>query len=419
MYKLEIKLKQHTPLIHFQHDQEGATLRASEVKPKLDKFILSKLTTEEKVQGEHDGWIKSKNGSIWLDYRMRIEATGYDIWDMKKETDKFNNSTGKPISISMPLFFGNINSENPKKMSFCDGSVILIITTHFCDLKEIIDRYKISFFILNNFGTRQSKGFGSFMPELSNISQYLHQDYAKFRWMLPGNIKFGSWDCFYEFFTAIEFFYKTIRSGVNQNDIYIKSLMFFYALDREQYWDKRTIRYEFEHFSPNRNNDKGEKSDMSADGENRKEIARLYRDMLGLSSQQAWKSYNDVISKEYVPTTENDKIERFKSPILIKPVFNNGGFDVYLIPSSIPERYIGAEFRISSKTCRNSFTMNTPSEFDVCDFLRFITDEGIVESMRETLTDIISLAERNRKNKTKKIAKTILSIYNNIRYVEY
>ena len=42
MHKLEIKLKQHTPLIHFQHDQEGATLRASEVKPKLDKFIVER-----------------------------------------------------------------------------------------------------------------------------------------------------------------------------------------------------------------------------------------------------------------------------------------------------------------------------------------------------------------------------------------
>jgi len=43
MYNFKITLKQHTPLIHFQHDQEGATLRASEVKPKLDRFILTKL----------------------------------------------------------------------------------------------------------------------------------------------------------------------------------------------------------------------------------------------------------------------------------------------------------------------------------------------------------------------------------------
>lgn len=40
MKTLKVTLKQHTPLIHFQHDQYGATLRASEVKPKLDKFII-------------------------------------------------------------------------------------------------------------------------------------------------------------------------------------------------------------------------------------------------------------------------------------------------------------------------------------------------------------------------------------------
>jgi hypothetical protein len=49
MYKLVFTLKQHTPLIHFQHDQEGATLRATEVKPKLDKFIIEKLLFEQDV----------------------------------------------------------------------------------------------------------------------------------------------------------------------------------------------------------------------------------------------------------------------------------------------------------------------------------------------------------------------------------
>ena len=47
MYKLEFTLKQHTPIIHFQHDQEGATLRATEVKPKLDRFIIEKVFHNE------------------------------------------------------------------------------------------------------------------------------------------------------------------------------------------------------------------------------------------------------------------------------------------------------------------------------------------------------------------------------------
>ena len=43
MNQLTAILKQHTPMIHFQHNESGATLRASEVKPLLDKFILTKL----------------------------------------------------------------------------------------------------------------------------------------------------------------------------------------------------------------------------------------------------------------------------------------------------------------------------------------------------------------------------------------
>lgn len=49
MKTLTVKLKQHTPLIHFQHDQYGATLRASEVKPKLDKFLIERLGTLEEL----------------------------------------------------------------------------------------------------------------------------------------------------------------------------------------------------------------------------------------------------------------------------------------------------------------------------------------------------------------------------------
>ena len=39
MFKLQCKLKQQTPMLHFQPDETGACLRGTEVKPKLDKFI--------------------------------------------------------------------------------------------------------------------------------------------------------------------------------------------------------------------------------------------------------------------------------------------------------------------------------------------------------------------------------------------
>ena len=40
---IRVKLKQWTPLLHFQADQSGACLRATEVKPKQDRFVAQFL----------------------------------------------------------------------------------------------------------------------------------------------------------------------------------------------------------------------------------------------------------------------------------------------------------------------------------------------------------------------------------------
>ena len=423
IHKLTISLKQHTPLIHFQHDQDGATLRASEVKPKLDRFILNKLSSEERAKGLEEGWIKKKNEKVWLDYRIKIEKTNVVTWDFSRDTGRLDQNR-RPIIEQMPLFFGNMHRRDdvnfvPKKMTFCHTPIkISFFSISDTLIKKITDGL-YSFFLLNNFGTRQSKGFGSFMPETSNVSEILPCSHAKFNWDLPNETQFGDWGCFYDLFTAIDLFYKTLRSGLNQNNVYLKSLMYFYALDVGEYWDKRTIRYEFRHFTPNRENDRGEQADMKNDGNHSKDIARLYRDMLGLSSVQTWRKYdNDVITKDHVTDCPNNKIDRFKSPILIKPIYHNGKFDVLLIPSIIPNAYLNADFTISSNNRRQSFQMRTPTSFDTDDFLQYITDDNVVEFIVGEINEILYNAEQERRSKAKKIAKTLLSIFNNIKYVK-
>ena len=127
MHKLDIKLKQHTPLIHFQHDQEGATLRASEVKPKLDRFIIK--------HGFHDSFDEckeflvgynpdpeKKNISIkilknkWsqgyraLNYRIKVEASsvGRDEYMLcsyiKDENRTILNNQGITAITNTPFF---------------------------------------------------------------------------------------------------------------------------------------------------------------------------------------------------------------------------------------------------------------------------------------------------------------------------
>ncbi|HIC77953.1 MAG TPA: hypothetical protein EYP02_02105, partial [Sulfurovum sp.] len=84
-FKLEFSLKQHTPLIHFQSEQFGATLRATELKPKLDRFLL------EHVKGIP--FKENTNGHRSLDYKVKVEV------DKSKST---------PIDKRDPLFFGNM-----------------------------------------------------------------------------------------------------------------------------------------------------------------------------------------------------------------------------------------------------------------------------------------------------------------------
>ena len=56
--KLEYSLIPQTPIIHFQHAEHGSTLRATEVKPKFDEFLLKKA--------EEDG-IVMNNVPVTLD----------------------------------------------------------------------------------------------------------------------------------------------------------------------------------------------------------------------------------------------------------------------------------------------------------------------------------------------------------------
>ena len=71
MNHLSFKLKQHTPIIHFLPDQPGATLRATELKPKLDKFLIKYAFHEnfEEYKYHLIGW---KDGKQEADFKARL-----------------------------------------------------------------------------------------------------------------------------------------------------------------------------------------------------------------------------------------------------------------------------------------------------------------------------------------------------------
>lgn len=422
MYRLVIKLKQHTPLIHFQHDQDGATLRASEVKPKLDKYILTQLGCGNyengKAEAKTNGWLVGKGDYPALDYKISIESpkrvmelkrqNGFKMNPQTKECILDNDGNKIPKYEVMPLFFGNTNTNEPKKMVMADEAITIMFFSFHNELLNSISENINSFFFYNNFGTRQSKGFGSFYPLLAELPNTQNKT-GYYVFGVDTKKQKGEWKDYFILFQYIDLLYKTLRSGINQNGSYFKSMMYHYAKEQGEYWDKRAIRSHFELFTATINkegrkvkeeifgnisvmkkSDLGERSDFRNDalkGCNMmpETTARLYRDMLGFSSTQDWMKYGATINK----TISN--VDRYKSPLLIKPIYDEKlkEYRVYIVPLEDDEGVNNKEVEISveykrknnknpmilSKRMQRNQTagiLKTPSVFSISEYLDYV-----------------------------------------------
>jgi hypothetical protein len=365
MYKLEVKLKQHTPLIHFQHDQAGATLRASEVKPKLDRFIINKLS-EEKITFEH---LKSTHDA--LDYKIKIKSDELETY---------------PIHDRYPLFFGNMGDGERKEFRYCNGYIKVEFQTFHEEIIEYLKVYLVEFFLCNNFGTRQSKGFGAFFfdrsdPLYQSPVQTQLMDY-RFTADVQGNLT-NQWKTLYE---HIELFYKVLRSGLNicnregNSAFYIKPIIFKYAKEKGLQWEKKTIKETYlarDLATQQLAHPDEELADVihyeQPPNRNQK---YLFKDLLGLSSSENWRSYRGSVTKESVTKS----VERFKSPILFKPIrINASSFNVFFKATEIPEDYPGHEFRIKFNN-RSFLTLPVYPDLDMDDFLDYaIFDVDLTE----------------------------------------
>lgn len=381
MYKLEIKLKQHTPLIHFQHDQDGATLRASEVKPKLDKFIILKLKESNGYEnGITEGWIKSQNGKEWLDYRMRIEAA-----------PKPYRSEEKIVSV--------------KRYVFLYKYVIINIYSLSRTLRTVLTENLCSFFVITNFGLRQSKGYGSFtIDEIKwdGVIQpnYVCNDYAN---MLKAyfsiiyvkrNIK--------NIRQTIESDYKWLKAGDNpQNgNGYKKSLLFCYAVNNmtnHPRWEKRFFKQNIRALiqqkgyvlrSTKNSQDRWNAPIKDAEGNQGWPDTPIQYDyayvraLLGLSEHFDFQLTRGA--KAVVKIDGGADLQRFKSPIQFKVIEN----DIYIVGKE-PVEILGKTVMLSyelmerdpnserggfNKTRltpneQSALSLNIPKTFSLSDFL--------------------------------------------------
>lgn len=425
MHELKVTLKQHTPLIHFQHDQEGATLRASEVKPKLDRFILTMLgknTTDQELISKSQyktlnnyekgrfiakdlDWItKGQEGA--LNYKMRINFT-----DKNEKTTEYmivsymngeniNNLKNNGINVlsNTPYFAQEDKSRSiiqdtrkwddiDKKGLLCNKEIILNIMTWDEELIKYISTLIQTFFLINNFGTRQSKGFGGFEVihclfdgneiKMQNKEMLLCENFS---FVYKKSINNPDLQII---FKQINDDYKLLKSG--QTRPYAKSRLMLFGLKNHIRWDKRflkkNINDKYETKIENKYEVyylKGRTSDKTVQyGENDKYM--YLRALLGLAEQYEFLLDNPAVTtgknKMIVKVANSADIQRFSSPLLFKVINNT----IYLAGNDIPQDILGKDFSflVTIQGDENHInkeinrTLPTPNNFSLEKFMHF------------------------------------------------
>ena len=364
-------LSQQTPLIHFQYDQEGATLRATEVKPKLDQYLI------QHAHISPDAPFRLKVGKDFtnaLDYKLRFSCEDRELVDLdekvgkKKLYDIYYGDMGKKIEEK-------IKGVKAKKNITCT-----IICVHE-ELRKLISQHISDFFIVTNFGRMQRKGFGSFLvvqddqgrsvstPTPKKIAQLLCEEYnSRACYSMPGD----------DFpFRRIKVLYGLMKSGYNFG-VYQKSMLFRYMADHGFQNEKHGLKvkrlapkiYKYKpHYNPDKIIDNIKRIYHPKHRHSFEESANstfyFVRALLGLADHIEYKGqYNLEKGLDYrivrqngtilEPTwnTEmkidiqphNSDIERLKSPIFFKIIDNT----IYYVGEPLKSEILGKTFEFSS-----------------------------------------------------------------------
>lgn len=408
MKTLKVTLKQHTPLIHFQHKEYGATLRASEVKPKLDRFIIEKLgggnydNVKNQVQRTYPQLFIPKDGVFALDYKLKIKAFGnrneYLISSYIKKEGKGTLDKYNILYIANSPYFAQENENKaviknrdewdkiPRKGILYDGAeLIFLAKDEVADSSEkkiniidIIKKYIQSFFVITNFGTRQDKGFGSFTisnDKESEIENILKEEVA-FCYKSKDNYKKNDKPDFNLLFNEISAVYRKIKSGTILPKYEKSSLM--------EYYDEKKIRWEKKYFKQQiigkfknakgvvyRLKDFHRKAKYNDEG-----MYKFVRAVLGLPGQYEFilenPPMNDSKNKLVVTVDGGEEVKRYKSPLTFKVI---NGY-IYIIGDTVNPEILDREFKFYVNIDKEEYkdkpigALYTPSTFNLDSFMR-------------------------------------------------
>lgn len=375
-WQKEYKLVQHTPLIHFQHSEPHACLRATEVKPKLDRFLIEQLEKDDRFgDGRWKKWFVGDGSQQSFDYMMRITPNSEQVERTQSIERAIARAEHRPPNASFheihKNYFGNMASGNniqdtiretfKESLLYKDG-LTLTIRCFIPELLTLIDEHIRGFFMMHNFGTRQRKGFGSFTVDISTkpnepkgfdlVGKYCPNAYYC---KLDGNVNA---DALLDAVWVISAF---LRSGFNRGEgNYVRGFVFRYfqreknPLANDKAFVKQNVLLNVyneatrgEHIHPYGNNVR----------------YRYVRGLLGTNENSRFcrnprgETREDrTVHNIYIHSAEG--VERFPSPLLFKPI----GKFVFILPQKMPDEIFGSEFYILEKNQEDEYDRKATSE---------------------------------------------------------
>lgn len=371
-WQKEYKLVQHTPLIHFQHSEPHACLRATEVKPKLDRFLIEQLEKDDRFgDGRWKKWFVGDGSQQSFDYMMRITPNSEQVERTQSIERAIARAEHRPPNASFheihKNYFGNMASGNNiqdtiretfKESLFYKDGLTLTIRCFIPELLTLIDEHIRGFFMMHNFGTRQRKGFGSFTVDISTkpnepkgfdlVGKYCPNAYYC---KLDNDVNA---DALLDAVWVISAF---LRSGFNRGEgNYVRGFVFRY-FQREKNPlanDKAFVKQQVLH---NVYNEATRGEHLHPYGNNVR--YRYVRGLLGTNENSRFCRDPNAHTPVYdIYTHSAEGIERFPSPLLFKPI----GKFVFILPQKMPDKIFGSEFYILKKKQEEEYDSKATSD---------------------------------------------------------
>lgn len=371
-WQKEYKLVQHTPLIHFQHSEPHACLRATEVKPKLDRFLIEQLEKDDRFgDGRWKKWFVGDGSQQSFDYMMRITPSSEQVDRTQSIERAIARAEHRPPNASLheihKNYFGNMASGNNiqdtiretfKESLFYKDGLTLTIRCFIPELLTFIDEHIRGFFMMHNFGTRQRKGFGSFTVDISTkpnepkgfdlVGKYCPNAYYC---KLDNDVNA---DALLDAVWVISAF---LRSGFNRGEgNYVRGFVFRY-FQREKNPLANDKAFVKQQVLRNVYNEATRGEHLHPYGNNVR--YRYVRGLLGTNENSRFCRAPNAHTPVYdIYTHSAEGIERFPSPLLFKPI----GKFVFILPQKMPDEIFGSEFYILEKNQEEKYDSKATSE---------------------------------------------------------